>query len=337
MKKIFFLFLFVFLILLSSFVLMELILRKINYPYDNIAVSKPSPDTETLAFNPLTAWSYPEKTVLHDFFMDYYFDQYGIRAAKAERQIDFNKPRLVFIGCSITFGEGVSYEDSYPAVIGRLLDNQYEIINLGVQGYGADQAYLRLKQYVNDLRPSIVVYTFIPDHLLRNINFDRRMYFRSMYFPASKSIFQVKNQSLSLYRSVKRTEDLDRLRLRTLLTFSYDYFREKHWKKTGQDLLIQKQILAELENLGRENDFKVLYLHYDVEQPGNADSFNQYLSTELFTNHKRKVLNFFNWATLGAAGDYFVHPDDIYHPNSFVNSLIAREFVDFYQKELVSE
>ena len=68
--------------------------------------------------------------------------------------------RLVFLGDSFTFGEGVHNQDTYPEVTARLLrkDGQrVEACNLGVGGYNTSQAAQVLKLFGFDLKPQVVV------------------------------------------------------------------------------------------------------------------------------------------------------------------------------------
>jgi len=74
---------------------------------------------------------------------------------------------LVFVGGSFTLGRGVEYEQSFPAIAGRELGLTVE--NLGTGAYGTVQSLLLLERNA-DLAPAAVVYTFIQDHLRRNLS-----------------------------------------------------------------------------------------------------------------------------------------------------------------------
>ncbi|MCA9270153.1 MAG: SGNH/GDSL hydrolase family protein, partial [Planctomycetales bacterium] len=68
--------------------------------------------------------------------------------------------RLVFLGDSFTFGEGVRNEDTYPEVAARLLRKSgrpVESCNLGVGGYNTTQEAEILKLVGLDLHPDVVV------------------------------------------------------------------------------------------------------------------------------------------------------------------------------------
>lgn len=68
--------------------------------------------------------------------------------------------RVIFLGDSFTFGEGVRNEDTYPEVTARLLredGRRAESCNLGVAGYNTTQEANVLKIFGFDLKPDVVV------------------------------------------------------------------------------------------------------------------------------------------------------------------------------------
>jgi hypothetical protein len=78
----------------------------------------------------------------------------------------------LFIGESVMFGEGLTYEESIPAQIGAMMGVQ--TANLAVHGYGNDQAYLRLqKELPHFRRPLAVVSLFMTALFGRNLDQDR--------------------------------------------------------------------------------------------------------------------------------------------------------------------
>ena len=77
--------------------------------------------------------------------------------------------RVVMLGDSITFGTGVGDDDTFS----RRLDAQpdLEVLNLGVDGYGTDQALIRLEREGIGHRPQVVILNFC----LRNDYFDNAL------------------------------------------------------------------------------------------------------------------------------------------------------------------
>ena len=73
--------------------------------------------------------------------------------------------RVACIGDSITFGAGIRdrAKNSYPAVLGRLLGDGYDVRNFGVSGATllkkGDKPYWKLKafQQASDFQPNVVI------------------------------------------------------------------------------------------------------------------------------------------------------------------------------------
>lgn len=86
---------------------------------------------------------------------------------RALREYSLDRPpgvtRIVVIGDSFAFGEGVSDDDTLCGHLRRLLPDA-EVLNFGVHGYGVDQQYLRLKLVAARFHPNVVLHVlFLPD------------------------------------------------------------------------------------------------------------------------------------------------------------------------------
>jgi hypothetical protein len=98
----------------------------------------------------------------------YAVDAWGDRAASDRAAPDPARPSLIVAGESIAFGYGLEYEQTFAAVLGRELDLQ--VVNVGVGGYGTDQAALRLEDALHKLeRPVAIVQVFVSAQLQRNV------------------------------------------------------------------------------------------------------------------------------------------------------------------------
>ena len=104
--------------------------------------------------------------------VDYAIDPAGYRVRRADEPVDPGRPSVLFAGESIVFGEGLTWEESFPAQLGAMTGVQS--VNLGVNGYGSDQAYLRLKNELPRFRhPVAVVSLFMTVLFGRNLDDDR--------------------------------------------------------------------------------------------------------------------------------------------------------------------
>lgn len=103
--------------------------------------------------------------------------------ARGEREYAATKPagttRLVCVGDSYTWGDEVPDADTYEAQLEALLPS-VEAINLGVVGYGTDQALLRWRREGARLRPDVVVVGVLLENVGRNVN-----RYRPLWAPAT--------------------------------------------------------------------------------------------------------------------------------------------------------
>jgi hypothetical protein len=76
--------------------------------------------------------------------------------------------RVVVLGDSFTFGEGVGDDETYPSRLQALLGSDAEVINLGVHGYGHDQMLIRLREEGLRYAPDLVLLGFHADDAPRN-------------------------------------------------------------------------------------------------------------------------------------------------------------------------
>ena len=71
-----------------------------------------------------------------------HFDEAGLRVPSEEYRHDLDTPTLILGGGSFTMGHGLPYEDSFAGRLAAMPDFQLQLVNLGVQAYGTDQALL---------------------------------------------------------------------------------------------------------------------------------------------------------------------------------------------------
>lgn len=71
------------------------------------------------------------------------------------------KPRIALVGDSYTFGEDVTYEDTWGSRLEKVLGSEVQVLNFGVSGYGIDQAYLRYEKDARGWNPKIVIFGLI--------------------------------------------------------------------------------------------------------------------------------------------------------------------------------
>ena len=104
--------------------------------------------------------------------VDYAFDAAGYRVRRQDEPVDPERPTILFTGESVMFGKGLTWDESIPAQVGATLGVQSA--NVAVDGYGSDQAFMRLQSELPRFRrPAAVVAMFVTTLFGRNLDDDR--------------------------------------------------------------------------------------------------------------------------------------------------------------------
>ncbi len=121
------------------------------------------------AYSPLLGWELAAN--LHTATIS--SNSVGIRG---QREFAVQPPpgvrRVLCVGDSFVFGEGLRDEETMPARLELALDAsgraRWEVLNLGVHGYGTDQQWLRLRHLGFAYHPSLIVLGVFEDDVRRN-------------------------------------------------------------------------------------------------------------------------------------------------------------------------
>lgn len=104
------------------------------------------------------------------FGVDYPTNELGFRddTIAPRDEVDV---RILCVGDSVTFGTGVRNEETFPNQLEQMLGEsvaegrRVEVINGGVSAYNAENVLGLLSTHLGDLRPDLVVYTFVENDL----------------------------------------------------------------------------------------------------------------------------------------------------------------------------
>jgi hypothetical protein len=94
----------------------------------------------------------------------YVVDVDGDRVRSETDVPDPARPTILFVGESMTFGLGVTWDETYPALVGKQLGVQ--AVTAAVHGYGDDQIYLMALDHLAKLERPIAVVTLALTELL---------------------------------------------------------------------------------------------------------------------------------------------------------------------------
>ena len=92
-----------------------------------------------------------------DSNVKYRFNEYGYRHQGAFVE---NRNSIVFLGCSLTFGIGINYEQTWPYYVAEELG--LDCINLAQPGTGINASYRAAKMWLPVIKPKVVMF-YVPD------------------------------------------------------------------------------------------------------------------------------------------------------------------------------
>jgi hypothetical protein len=186
----------------------------------------------------------------------YEINQYGMRGPAVPTAEAGGAYRVICLGDSITFGEGVRYPDTYPAQLQKLLtqtmpDRRVEVINAGVQAYGTkEEAAFYLLQCA-PFRPDAVVLGFF---LNDAIDFSETI---------RQNEAMTKNLQISIFARVSRICEIIERRWQTA-RIQHDYFDSIRRSFSSPAWTECKQVLAGMVRVSREDRFRFVVVVFPV-------------------------------------------------------------------------
>lgn len=126
--------------------------------------------SKTIELDPPGDWTYGVET-----------DDRGLRKTH-ERVSSNNVTKILALGDSMTFGVGVENEETWPAKLEQYLNQSRlssslacAVFNGGVVSYGQDEEFQTARQYLPDLKPSLVILCFtIANDVIDNLRWEDR-------------------------------------------------------------------------------------------------------------------------------------------------------------------
>lgn len=151
----------------------ELILRR---TFGHAAEERPGDEEPLRRRDPRLGWVFVPSRKGYEKnggrVVEYAFDASGYRVRSPNESVNPDRPTVVFTGESVMAGYGLNWDETIPAQVEALLGTQ--CVNLAVNGFATDQAYLRLMAELPRFRqPVAVVTVFMPTLFDRNLDVDR--------------------------------------------------------------------------------------------------------------------------------------------------------------------
>ncbi len=167
-KKIFF-----FVVLLFIIIIFISVLFLIIYNAKALSYYNESQSIKVRSFikdDPIIGFTQKENLQLiqnSDFLFSIFTDELGARISSIR---DVSSPKevdILNIGCSYTWGDGINNEETYASLLEK--STKLKVYNIGLPSYSTVTSFLRFKEFVH-LKPKIIIYGYIEDHLERNIH-----------------------------------------------------------------------------------------------------------------------------------------------------------------------
>ena len=193
--------------LLFFFFVFEIVLHAIDYYPEPVATR-----ANISLYDPLLGWKlkpyYVGVEKNNEFEIEYKTNNFGFRD---EDFLFDDKQKIFFLGDSFTFGEGVERQEILSALLEEKF-SRFDVMNLGVPGYGTDQELLLLQQLGPEFKPKIIVINYLVENIKRNENQFRRLSNPSTGLDYEKPKFAVVEDTLVLLNSpTTRPEFLEEL------------------------------------------------------------------------------------------------------------------------------
>jgi hypothetical protein len=161
----------------------------------NVKAEASLKDRAYCVYDPLLGWDLRANSHLEDFYgpsKGFFTNSKRFRNREEfSTKVPEGKIRIVCSGDSFTMGHGVTNESAWCNSLPQL-DPRLEAINLGVGGYGLDQAFLRYRQDTLGLEHQIHICAFILDDIMRATT-DNFFGFGKPYFKVINGELQLKN------------------------------------------------------------------------------------------------------------------------------------------------
>lgn len=108
--------------------------------------------------------------------------------------------RVALLGDSFTFGEEVSFDETWGQFLAGRLPPGTQVLNFGVPGHGMDQTLLKYRRDVRPWKPAVVIVSFLSASPLRNVAVYQFLR-PDLELPFSKPRFRLENGGLTLLNS----------------------------------------------------------------------------------------------------------------------------------------
>ncbi len=247
----------------------------------------------------------------------YHINASGMRGPAIALEKPSEGLRIVCLGDSITFGEGVRYEDTYPARLEALLaearaDRSVEVVNAGVQAYGTTDAAAFFLVRCAALDPDVVTLGFFLNDAM-----DRQETIRQNEAATRELELSPAARVSRIWEIVERERAARRLQA--------EYFSEIRRSFDSENWEMCRQTLAGLRTVAAEDGFRFVVVVFPVlyQLDGGYPFEGPHARIAAICREERiEHLDLLPVYRGRPAESLWVHPTD-QHPNEIAHRLAA--------------
>lgn len=185
-------------------------------------------------------------------------NRYGYR----DREFSKNHPtgptkRILFLGDSFVMGLNVSPEQTWPKALEQLLGNGFEVLNLGIAGYGPDQSLTELQDQALAFNPDIVVlgifaandFNDLVKNRIYSVNSDGKLV-RNPSNPVSEALSPslLVQRFQTLFGNGPLDQDQQQQIYKTLFRDTYDVMTNSSTPNNRKKIELMRAVLAEFSS-----------------------------------------------------------------------------------------
>lgn len=243
----------------------------------------------------------------------------GFRGIRDVGEKQPGQTRVFVLGDSYTWGQGVADDQTYSAQLEAASDGLLDVINGGTPGWGVFQFQARLRRWIDDIDPDVIVVLIITMDVLRQPY-------------ASKEEEEAFLRKSALRNNIRRISKLVTVTVRLLeriglqaqnrqLDNARPMDRTGGVSSTVYDRLLASDTdrLTDMVNLAKERDMEFVLVAWPQQVP-NTPAF--LAAMESFAeDHDVTYVDLSSSLAPYGSDEYSLPYDD--HPNAFGHSLVA--------------